>query len=58
MLLEAAMAAMAVAVVAGLAERRRQARRHVAGVGWMPWGGITVAALFVAAMCVGVALHA
>lgn len=56
-LLLGAGAAGAVAIAAALAERRRQKRRHVAGVGWMPWSGVTVAALFVAAMCVGVGLR-
>lgn len=48
--------ALAFALLAGLAERRRQKRRHVAGVGWVPWSGLTVTALFVAAMCVGLGL--
>jgi len=56
-LLQAAGVAVAVAVLAGLAERRRQTRRHVAGVGWVPWSGVTVTALFVAAMCVGLGLR-
>ncbi|GGE96265.1 hypothetical protein [Sphingomonas prati] len=57
LLLWAAGAAVLVAVAAGVMERVRQRRRHVAGVGWMPWSGVTVAALFVAAMCLGVGLR-
>ncbi|WP_206362003.1 hypothetical protein [Sphingomonas montana] len=57
MLLWAAGAAVLVAIAAGLAERLRQRRRHVAGVGWVPWSEVTVFALFVAVMCLGLGLR-
>ncbi len=39
-------AALAVVLVAGLAEWRRSRRRNLANPGWMPWRGIQVAGLF------------
>ena len=39
-------AALAVAVLAGLAEWRRGARRDLDAAGWVPWRGIQVAACF------------
>jgi len=35
-----------VALVAGLADRRRSRRRSLDEVGWVPWRGIQVAAMF------------
>ena len=47
------------AVIAGwaaYADRRRARRVHIDKVGWVPWGGILLAALLVGAVCAGVAL--
>ena len=44
-------AALAVAVAAGVMDWRRHRRRDVDNVGWVPWGGIQVAALFAALAC-------
>ena len=41
-------AALAVAVGAGLMDRRRGRRRDFDDVGWVPWRGIQVAAFFAA----------
>ena len=46
----AAGGATALAVAAGLAEWRRTRRRSLDRVGWVPWTGIQVAALFAAAI--------
>ena len=45
----AAGAALALAVIAGLAESRRNRRRSLDDHGWMPWRGLQVAAFFAAA---------
>jgi len=47
--------AVAIAVLAGVADWRRVNRRRVDGWGWMPWRGLQMAALFVA---IGVAIVA
>jgi hypothetical protein len=39
-------AALALVIVAGLAEARRGRRRDLHRVGWMPWRGIQVAGFF------------
>lgn len=39
-------AALAVAVLAGVAESRRNRRRHLDDTGWVPWRGIQAAAFF------------
>ncbi|HYN45339.1 MAG TPA: hypothetical protein VES64_01470 [Allosphingosinicella sp.] len=39
-------AALAVVLVAGLAEWRRSRRRNLDNPGWTPWRGIQVAGLF------------
>ncbi len=38
--------ALAVAVVAGVADWRRLRRKRIDDYGWMPWRGIQVAAVF------------
>ncbi|MBA3676891.1 MAG: hypothetical protein H0W74_05740 [Sphingosinicella sp.] len=47
---------MGLAVGAGLAEWRRARRRSLDRVGWVPWTGIQVAALFAAAILAILAL--
>ena len=44
----AAGAALALAVIAGVAESRRQRRRSLDRPGWMPWRGLQVTAFFAA----------
>jgi hypothetical protein len=39
-------AALALAVVAGIAESRRNRRRSLDSHGWVPWRGLQVAAMF------------
>lgn len=39
-------AALAVAVLAGIAESRRHRRRDLDNTGWVPWRGIQASALF------------
>lgn len=39
-------AALALVVVAGLAEWRRGKRRNLDSVGWMPWRGLQAAGFF------------
>ena len=39
---------LAVALVAGLGDRRRRRRRHVDAVGWVPWTTISALSLFAA----------
>ena len=50
-------AALALAVVAGVMEWRRTRRRNFEAVGWVPWRGLQVMAVFVALACVVVALN-
>ena len=50
-------AALALAVSAGVMDARRTRRRAVDDVGWVPWRGIQVAALFAALACAVLALH-
>lgn len=38
--------ALALVIVAGLAEHKRHYRRDVNGYGWMPWRGLQVAGFF------------
>ena len=54
----AAGAALALAVLAGIMEGRRNRRRDFEAVGWMPWRGIQVAAFFAALACAVLAMHA
>lgn len=51
------LAALLVAVVSGLGERRRQRRDDPDHVGFMPWTLIQMLALIAAAIMGGVALH-
>lgn len=39
-------AALALMLVAGVAEHRRHHRRDVNGYGWMPWRGLQTAGFF------------
>ena len=41
-------AALAIALVAGVADWRRVNRSRIDGWGWMPWRGVQVVALFAA----------
>jgi hypothetical protein len=52
----AAGAALALAVVAGVMEWRRTRRRNFEAVGWVPWRGIQVTAVFAALACMVLAL--
>ncbi|WP_114951868.1 hypothetical protein [Sphingosinicella terrae] len=52
-----AIAAVILAVVAGVADWRRTRRRSLDDPGWVPWRGIQVAALFAAAAAVILATH-
>ena len=55
----AAGAALALAVAAGIADwRRAHRRRALDAVGWVPWRGIQVAALFTAFLLALLAVHA
>ncbi len=49
-------AALAVAVAAGVMDWRRHRRRDFDNVGWVPWRGIQVTALFAALACVVLAV--
>ena len=49
--------ALAFAVAAGAMEARRSRRRTFDDVGWVPWRGIQVAALFAVVACTVLALH-
>lgn len=51
-------AALAVAGLANLAERRRAKRRDLDRVGFMPWPLITVLAMMVALACAAIAIKA
>lgn len=42
----AAGVALVLAIVAGLADRKRQRRDSLDAVGWVPWRGLQVAAMF------------
>jgi len=43
-------AALAVALVAGVADWRRTNRSTIDGWGWMPWRGVQMAAIFTVAV--------
>ena len=49
--------ALALAVLAGGMEWRRSRRRNFDAVGWVPWRGLQVVALFAALACVVFAMH-
>lgn len=48
--------ALAIVLVAGVAEHRRHYRRNVNGYGWMPWRGLQAAAFFALIACTMIAL--
>jgi hypothetical protein len=54
----AAGAALAFALIAGLADSRRNRRRSLDKPGWMPWRGLQVAAFFAAITLAILAAHA
>lgn len=55
----AAAAALALAIVAGIADWRRQHRRRaIDAVGWVPWRGLQVAGLFTAVLLAVLAFQA
>ena len=55
----AAGAALALAVIAGVADwRRTHRRRALDAVGWVPWRGLQVAGLFAAFLLALLAVHA
>ena len=54
----AAVAALALAWLAGAAERRRSTRRELDDPGWAPWRGIQVAAVFAILLFAVLALKA
>ena len=49
--------AVAVAVISGLMDWRRNRRRDLDSVGWVPWRGIQAAAFFAALICVALAMR-
>ncbi|WP_157123837.1 hypothetical protein [Allosphingosinicella indica] len=53
----AAAAALALCLIATVAERRRQTRRNVDNPGWVPWAGVSVVALFAAVICAVLAMR-
>jgi len=54
----AAGAALTLAVLAGLADRRRAKRRNLDRTGWVPWPGIQAAAIFATLLFTILALKA
>lgn len=52
----AAASAGALAVAAGVAERRRSRRRDIDKVGWVPWTLVQVVAMALAALMVAYAI--
>jgi len=52
----AAITAVCVAAISSFANHRRQNRRDIEKVGFMPWTSITMAALLVAIVAAGLAL--
>ncbi|MEO6040303.1 MAG: hypothetical protein ABIP41_00190 [Croceibacterium sp.] len=47
---------LAIALVAGIADRRRYRRARIDAVGWMPWTTLSFLALFCGVVLVSVAL--
>ncbi|MET0270696.1 MAG: hypothetical protein ABW173_09735 [Sphingomonas sp.] len=45
------------AVTAASAERRRARRRAFDRIGWVPWSGLVMTALFLGVICVALAVH-
>ena len=52
-----AAAAVLVAIGTGWADRRRARRADLDQVGWAPWGGLSVLALFVAVLALAFAVR-
>lgn len=50
-------AALGVVLIAGIADWRRINRSSIDGWGWMPWRGVQMAAIFVAAVLTVVAVR-
>lgn len=50
--------AVALALAASLAERRRMRRSDLDAVGWVPWTAIFIAAVLVASVALGLAARA
>lgn len=48
---------LALAALAGLAERRRARRDGPARIGWVPWSGLVVALLFTGLGALAIGLH-
>ncbi len=53
----AAAAFAVIAILAALAERRRAQRKVLDRVGWVPWSGILLTALFAGAICITLAMR-
>jgi hypothetical protein len=51
-------AALALVVLAGLADRRRARRRDLDRAGWVPWPLVMILAMIVAAVAAALALKA
>jgi hypothetical protein len=51
-------AALALVLVAGVAEHRRQNRRNLDATGWVPWRGIQAAGFFAVIALAILAVHA
>ena len=51
-----AAASTALAVVAGVAEKRRSRRLDMDKVGWVPWTAVQISGVAIAVMCVAYAL--
>ena len=49
-------AAVVLAIVAGIGERRRNARRDIDAVGFMPWSAITLFSVMVALIAFSLAI--
>jgi hypothetical protein len=56
MLWTAAGACAATAVVAAVADHRRAARRNLDNPGWVPWAGVQLLAMLLAAVAAALAL--
>jgi hypothetical protein len=54
----AAGVAVALAVIAGVADARRNRREHLDQIGWVPWRGMQVAAAFAALLMLVLAVRA
>jgi hypothetical protein len=50
-------AALALVLIAGIADWRRARRTNLDATGWVPWRGIQMAAIFAAIALTVIALH-